>query len=133
MAFIHKQKKIIGKIIQKCGRRRSGLSALDHPGVIFNAIAKADLCKHFQIIIGSLRDSLSLDQLIILPKPSYLLIALLADLLHGTLQLFSRCHIMAGRIDRYIVNVSLHQTGYCVDLGDTIHLVAKKFHTDRPA
>ena len=133
MAFVHKQKKIIGKIIQKCGRRRSRLSALDHPGVIFNAIAKADLCEHFQIIIGSLRDSLSLDQLIILPKPSYLLIALLADLLHGTLQLFSRCHIMASRIDRYMVNISLHQTGYCVDLGNTVNFIPKKFYSDRSA
>ena len=133
MTLVDKEEKILREVIQQCGRRCAGLTALDHPGVVLNAVAEADLCHHFQIVGCPLGDSLGFHQLILRPEPGHLLVALPLDLHHGPGELIPGGNIVAGRIDGHMVNIPFRHTGDRIDLADPVDLVTEELHPDSSA
>ena len=60
VALVAKQQKVLRKIIQQGKRRLAGLAPAHHRRVVLNALAKAGLPQHFNIIHGALFDPLGL-------------------------------------------------------------------------
>ena len=133
MALVDEHQKVLGEIIQQCGGGRAGGAALDHPGIVFNAAAEADLGEHFQIVGRALGNPLGLDELVLGPEEGHLVIALPLNFQHGPLQLFPGCHVVAGGIDGHMLHKPLRDAGHGVDLADPVDLIPEKLHPDSPS
>ena len=87
MALIHKQQKILGKIVQQCGGGRAGRSAAEHGRIVFDALAHPHFREHFHVVVGALGNALGFDQLAFLGEFLHLLVHFLADALQARLHL----------------------------------------------
>ena len=130
MALVNEHDKIFREVVQQCGGGRTRRTALDHPGIVLDAVAEADLRQHLQVIGSPLGNALGFDQLVILPEELHLLIALDLDLVHGPLELLLGGYIVGSGIDGHMIDIPLRHAGNGVDLADPIHLIAEKFHPD---
>ena len=133
MALVHKEEEVIGEVVQQGHGGRAGGSALDHPGVVLDAAAEADLLEHFDVVHGALADALGLQELLILLEPALPFLHLALDVQNGPVQLLPGGHIVAGRVDGHMIHHPLHQARDGIDLGDAVDLVPEKFHPDGSA
>ena len=62
MAFIHKEKSVLGQIFKESWRRLTRRAAREVAGVVFNPVAKARGCHHLQIKFRPLREALGFDK-----------------------------------------------------------------------
>ena len=133
MALIDKHEKILWKIIQQRGGRRSGCPPLNDPGIVFNSAAKTDFRQHFQVVCRPLGDPLGLDQLVVVPEKLDLGVTFPLNFQHCPLQLLPGGNIVAGRIDGHMIHISLRNTGNGVDFADPVDLVPEEFDPNGPA
>ena len=130
MALIHKEQKILREIIQQGHRRASRRAVGDHPGVVFNSRTIAQLLHHFNVIVRALANALSLEQFIVFFKITHTLIAFDPNAFDRRGHFFSRRHIMAGRIDRRMIQDPRRLPCDHVDLADSIHFIPKELDPD---
>ena len=77
--------------------REPGARPRQHARIVLDARAEADLLKHLDVVPGTLRDALRLDQLSVFLEVSDALLQLLFKILDGLLELFLRRDIVARR------------------------------------
>ena len=130
MALVDEEDEILGEIVQQgVGGRPSG-PAFDHPAVVLDAGAVAQLLHHLHVVHGALLDTLSLDELALLLKEGHPLLQLLIDLLDGGIHLLFGRDIVGGGPDRNGVQPPDGGAGDHVDFRDAVDLVAEKLHPD---
>ena len=130
MALVDEHEVVLGEIVQQRGGRRARRAPLNHPGIILDAVAEADLRQHFQIIGRPLGNALGFDKLVVGAEEGHLIVTFPLNLHHCPLQFFLGRNIMAGGIDGHVVNIPLRNAGNGVNLADPVHLVPEKFHPD---
>ena len=119
---------ILGKIIEECERRGTGLSAREHTRVVFNARTKADLAQHFKVIANTLAQSLGFQKLVFGLEISN-------TLFHFALN-FGKCRfpllvgdgIVRGGINGSIRKHALQLSRNDIDLTNAIDLVTEKLN-----
>ena len=88
MTLVHKEQEVFGEIVQQGHRRRARRSAGDHPGIVLDAAAEADLLQHFNVIHRPLTDALRLQELVVLLEPRFALLHLPFNLHNGAVEFF---------------------------------------------
>ena len=107
-------------------RRRAHRPPLDHPGVVLNAGAVAQLLHHLDVVHGALLDALGLDELALPLKEGHPLLQLPIDLLDSGVHLLLGGDIVGGRPDGDVVQPPDGGAGDHVDLTDAVDLVPEK-------
>ena len=102
------------------------------PGVVLDPGAESRFLHHFHIKVGTLRNSLSLDQLILTFKVFHLLLHLFQDGIRSTADLLLRHNIMGRRENGRMAFHTFDFAGKHIDICDPLDLISKKFHTHRP-
>ena len=102
--------------MQRVGRgaRRT---ARQHARIVLDARAEADLLKHLDVVPGTLRDALRLDQLSVFLEVSDALLQLLFKILDGLLELFLRRDIVARRENCNVTELAERNAGQRIDVG----------------
>ncbi len=130
MRFINKQQEIAMEVIQQSGRRFTGSTPGQMPGIVFNAVTAANLCDHFQIMSGAHLQPLRFQQLALTVKPGQLLFQLRLNRLQRPLLLFITGNIMAGRIDLDFVHFLQDLAGHRIGFDDPVDFVSKQLDSD---
>ena len=102
------------------------------PGVVLDPGAESRFLHHFHIKVGTLRNSLSLDQLILTFKVFHLLLHLFQDGIRSTADLLLRHNIMGRRENGRMAFHTFDFAGKHIGICDPLDLISKKFHTHRP-
>ena len=132
MRFVHKEQKIFGKIVEQTGRRLARLAAVEVAGVVFNAVAVAELFNHFEVKLGALLNALGLHKLPVLleiGEPHRQFIAYVAG---SPLEVVLRGNKVAGRVQHGFAYLGQHLAREGVNLAHEVDIVAKKFQPQRP-
>ena len=130
MTFIDKKHEILRKIIKQGHRRTADGTSADYAGIVFDAGAKAKLLHHFNIVIGALLDTLSLNELAVFFKPRNTLVALAANFLNCGSHLLLGGYIVAGGINGNVSQNARSLSGHGVELTYAVDLVAEKLNAD---
>ena len=130
MRFIHQNQEIVGEVIDKRKRCLARLAVRQQARVIFDAGTVTHFLHHFNIIAGTLLETLCLQQTILALQQLQLLIQLRFNAFDGQVQLVLRRNIMGRRVDCYMLALSDNFTGHQVHLGQTVNFVAKKLDAD---
>ena len=128
MALIDEENEVLGEVIQQGVWGRAHRPPLDHPGVVLDAGAVAQLLHHLDVVHGALLDPLGLDELAFPLEKGHALLQLPIDLLDGGVHLLLGGDIVGGRPDGDIVQPPDGGGGDHVDLTDAVDLVPKKLH-----
>ena len=128
MALIDEDQQILREIVHQRERRLSAAAAVEVAGVVFDAVAVADLPHHFDVVAGALLQALGLQQAAVVLQICEALPKVALDLLQTALQLVPGDGVMGGRKDHYMVHVAQHPAGDDFHLGDALDLVAEELH-----
>ena len=101
------------------------------PGIIFYAGTKTCLPKHFDVKVGSLRDPLRLQKLVLALKKPDPLVQLLLNHLAGSANLLRRNYIMGSGEYHHMFQNRMHLSRQGIGLRNPIYLVPEKFHADQ--
>ena len=130
VALVHEQQKVVGKEVQQ----RHGGGALrpagNDAGVVLDAGAVAQLRHHLHVVLRPLAEPLGLHQLVIVCKVLDLFLQLPPDLLDGPVHLVLGGDIVAGGINRHMVQHPVHAAGDRVEVADAVDLVPEELHPD---
>ena len=130
VALVDEQHKVLGEVVQQSVGRRTHRPALDHPGVVLDARAVAQLLHHLHVVHGALLDALGLHQLVLAVEVGHPLLQLLVDLLDGGVHLLLGGDVVGGRPDGNVVQPPDGRAGDHVDLAEPVNLVAEELHPD---
>ena len=133
MALVYEHEKILGEVIQERGGGRSRGSALNHPGIVFNAGTKSDFCQHFNVVGCPLGNPLGFQQLVLGAEHLHLGVTFPGNLPDSPFQLLPGGHIVAGRVNGHVLHISLHHAGDRIDFRNPVNLVAEELHPDGPS
>lgn len=103
MALVDKEDEVLGEVVQQGVRRRAHRPPLDHPGVVLNAGAVAQLLHHLDVVHGALLDALGLDEFALPLEEGHPLLKLPIDLLDSGVHLLLGGDIVGGRPDGDVV------------------------------
>ena len=95
--------------------------------IVLNSGTKSGLSHHLHIKVGSLRNSLRLQKLVIALKISHLLFQLFQNILRSRHHLFFRHNIVGRREDCHMAKLCFHLAGQCINFHNPIHFVTEKF------
>ena len=101
-------------------------------GVVLHAIAVPHLPQHLQVVLGTLLQPLSLQQLALGIQKIQPLVELRANRLHRRVQAIFGGHKVFGRIDVDRLQALKNLPGGGVHIADRLHLIAKQFHPHQP-
>ena len=130
MALVDKEQEIFWEVVQQGHGRRTHRTPGDDPGIVFDAVAVAQLLHHLDVIQDPLFEPLGLHQLVVLLEPGHPLFHLTVNFLNSGVHLLLGGDIVAGRPDGNVVEPPDGGAGDHVDLGNAVDLVAEKFHPD---
>ena len=82
MALVDEHEVVLGEIIQQRGGGRPRRTSLNHPGIVLDAVAEADLRQHFQVIGRPLGNALGFDKLVVGAEEGHLIVALPLNFQH---------------------------------------------------
>ena len=105
-------------------------SSCKDTGVVLDAAAIAHLTEHLHVVVSPLLDTLSLDELVVLPEIVYTLRKLAVKLLKCGLKLVIAYNIVGGRENSCVGHNCLDLACDHVYLGDTVYLIAEVFNAD---
>ena len=128
MGFVDEHQEIVREVIHQGAGGAPRLPPRQHPGVVLDALAEADLQQHLHVVAGALGDALGLDEFAVLAEELHPLVALPAYLLHRLHDPLPWDDVVGGRIDGQVADEVLHLPGNGVDLGDAVDLVPEELH-----
>ena len=132
VALVDDEQKILGKIVDQGIGRLPGAPAVEVAGVVFDAVAVADLLHHLHVVADPLLDALRLQGLVLSQKliPPDLHVPF--DVPHGGHELCLPRGVVGGGKDGRVVLVAQHLSGQGVDLGDALDLVSEEADPQGP-
>ena len=130
VALVDEQQKVLGEEVQQGVGGRAGGPALDHPGVVLNAGAVAQLLHHLHVVHGALLEALGLHQHVVGLEVGHPLLQLPVDLLDGGVHLLLGGDVVGGGPDGDGVQPADGAAGDHVDLADAVDLVPEELHPD---
>ena len=128
MALVHKQHKVLRKIVQQRHGRRSRLPSGDDPAVILNARAVAQLPHHLHVVAGALVNALRLNELAAIFKILLPLRQFFFNFLRSPRHFLLGGHIVAGGVNSHVVYDALRLSRHGIKLADAIHFVPEILH-----
>ncbi|CCX41509.1 unknown [Clostridium sp. CAG:1024] len=129
--FVHKEQKILRKIVDERKRRFARPSAVKIAAVVLDAAAKADLTHHFQIVFRALRKPLRLDELAVAGQLLDAERTVPFNLLHGGHELFVARRVVRSGEDRDVRAVAENFARDRRHLADAVHLVPEELDPQR--
>ena len=130
MAFVNKQHKILGKVVQQRMGRRAHRPPFNDPAVIFDSRAVAQLLHHLNIIHGALLKPLRLHQLVFRFKIGDPRFHLPINELNGAIHFFFGGDVVGGGPNGDVIEPPDGGTCHHIDFADAVDLISEKFHTD---
>ena len=128
MGLVHKQQVVFWKIIQKRKRRAAWFPSRHDSGIVFNSLAKADFLKHFNIIPGSLLNTLGLQQLSLPAEICQPFFQLLFDFLNSLFHFFLGDDVVRRRVNSDMLQIRFDFSGQRIKLADPVHFITEKLH-----
>ncbi len=130
VALVDEQHEVLGEVVQKSVGRRTHRAALNHPGIVLNAGAVAQLLHHLNVVHGALLDALGLNELVLALEEGHPLLHLLINVLDGGVHLLLGGDVVGGRPDGDVVQPSDGSSRHHVDLAEPVDLVPEELHPD---
>ena len=130
VALVDEEHKVFWEIVQQGMGRRPHWTALDHPGVIFDAGAVAQLLHHLNVVHGALLDALGLDEPVFALEKGHPLLHLLVYVLDGGVHLLLGGDIVGGGPDGDVIQPPDGRPRHHVDFGQAVDLVPEELHPD---
>ena len=130
VALVHEEDKVLREEVQQRHGRAAHGPLGDDAGIVLDAGAVAQRPHHLHVVAGALVDALRLDELAVVLEPLFPFRQLTLDLLSGALQLVLGGDVVAGGIDRHVVQLLYRRAGDGVELGDALDLVAEELHAE---
>ena len=130
VGLIHHQQKIFWEIIHQRERGLPRFPVVHVAGIILNAGTVTHLFHHFQIVIGTLLQTLGLQQLAIGFQLRQPLFQFRADIRHGPLHVFLAGHIMGRGKNRHVGPLCQHFPRQHVHFQQLFHFVVKHLDAD---
>ena len=127
MGLVHKEDEVLGKVVQKAGRRLALLATVHVAGVVFNAVAVAELLEHFQIELGALFKALGLEKLSLLFEMGKPLLEFHTNVCTGALQVVLLRDVVACWIEHCLFDPGKCLPRERVNLAHRVYVVAKVF------
>ena len=128
--LVHKEKKVVGKIIDKGKGRRAGFPPRQHAGIVFDAGAEAAFHEHFHVVIDALLDALRLNELVILLEILNALPQFILDVVERLAHFGFGDDVMRRGIDGDVVQDGLEFARDIIDLGNAVDFVPEEFDAD---
>ena len=116
---------VVGEIVDQRERVRARRPALEHPRVVLDPVAEAELLEHLDVVLGALPDPVGLEQAALLLEQRDLLLELVADLVHRPIDRRLGRDVLGRRPDRQVVELREHLAGERVEVRDLLDLVAE--------
>ena len=132
VGLVHEEQIVFGKIVEQAGRRLARLASVHVAGIVFDAVAVAQLLDHFEIELGTLFQALGLHQLALLAEQGKAFLQLLTDIVAGAFEVVLRGHEVAGRIQDGLAHLGQHVAGERVDLAHGVDVVTEEFQPQGP-
>ena len=132
VGLVHEQDEILGEIVEQAGRRFPGLAAVQMAGIIFDAVAVAQLLDHLQLKLGPLLQTLRLHQAPAGLEGRQSFQQLLPDVGRGPLEVVLGGNEVTGRIDDGLAHFRQHVPGQGVHLAHGVDVIPKKFDAQGP-
>ena len=130
MGLIGNNEEIIREEVDECKRRTACLSQRQMTGIVLNARTESHFLQHFNIIIGTLCQSLGFQQLVLPLQLCQTFFQFRFNTGNGQLHFFRRSDIVGCWINGNMISGTNDFPCYHVDFRDAVDFVAEKFHTD---
>ena len=101
-------------------------------GIVLDSGTETGFLHHFHVKVGTLCNSLSLDQLVLTFEISHLLLHFFQDCICRTADLLLWYYIMRRRKNSRMAFHAFDLTGKHIDICDPLNLISEKFHTHCP-
>ena len=131
MGLVHEQQEVVGEVVQQGKGGAARLPSGEHPGVVLDALAEANLREHLHVVAGALLDALGLDELALLFEPGHPLLHLFLNVPNGTLHFLFGNDIVGGRVDGDVLQLGDGVPGQGVKLRQPVDLVPEELHPHR--
>ncbi len=130
MRFIKQYQCIVGDIVEQRRRRLPRQATRQMARIVLHPAAVPHLLNHLQIELGTLLQTLRLNQTILVMQLRQPLGQFITNGLHGTQQLITRGNKMAlGKDGKFVQRLQL-APGQGIKTADAINLITKKLHPD---
>src|SRR5581483_5975503 len=121
---------VVGEVVEEGVGRLAGLPAVDMARVVLDARAEPDLAEHLEIVGGAHPQALGLEELALRLEPREALPELLLDGPDGALHALVRGHVVGGRVDRDLRQLTEELAGDGVEPQDALDRVAPPLDPD---
>ena len=128
MGLVHEQHKVLGEVVDQRKGRAARLPAGEHPGVVLNALAEANLLEHLHVVAGALLNALGLDELSLAFKVVHPLLHLPLDIPDGLVHLLLGHDVVRGRVDGNVLQLGNGVPCQGVKLCQPVDLVPEELH-----
>src|SRR3954469_17623864 len=129
--LVHHEEVVLGEVVEQARRRIAGFAAGEMARVVLDALAEAHLLDHLQVEHRPLLEPLRLEKLFLRSQQGEPLPQLLADVVDGALAPLAARHVVAGREDADLLDLSEDLPAQRIDLLDRLHRVAEQLDADR--
>ena len=132
VGLVHEQQEVVGEVVQQRKGRAARLPAGEHPGVVLNALAEANLLEHLHVVAGALLNALGLDELALAFKVVHPLLHLPLDVPEGLVHLLLGHDVVGGRVDGDVLQLGDGVPCQGVKLRQAVYLVPEELHPHGP-
>ena len=129
VGFVYKHQIILGKIIEQCKRRLTGLPSVKVSRIILDALTVANLAHHIYIVHGSLLKPLCLNQLVVFPKLIDFPFKVGLNLVDCFIHILLIGRIMGCGKQHHMRQFAFNVSVYGADLANALYLVPKEYYS----
>ncbi len=126
MRLVDEDDEVVGEVVDQRERMRAGSAALEHPRVVLDPVAEAELLEHLEVVLGPLPDPVRLEHPPLLLERPHLRLELGPQLVDSALDRRLRGDVLGRRPDREVVELREHLAGQRVEVRDLLDLVAEQ-------
>ena len=126
--FVHHQQKILGEVVYQRKRSFTRLAPCQMARIVFDAGAVTHFVHHFKVVIGTLLQTLRLQQLVMRFKVFQPLFKLHLYIFHRAFQILTRGYIVRRRKNSHMRTLRQNLTRQHVNFQNALHFVVKHFN-----
>ena len=128
VALVNDHQEILGEVVEQAKRPFSWLSSVEIPGIILNPRVKPDFLDHFQIVEGSLIETLGFEKARLLIEKRLLLLQVLLDFPNGGVGGLLAADKQVCRVNRELVKPMQMLPTLRIDGGQPLDFIVPKLH-----
>ena len=126
--LVDEDDEVLSEVVDEREGMRAGRPAFEHPRVVLDAVAEAELLQHLEVVLRALTDAVRLEHPPLALERRDLLLELEAELVDRPLDRRTRRDVLGRRPDREVVHLRVDLAGQRVEVRDLLDLVTEERH-----